>query len=109
MTAANQAVEDGAHVLSLTPGTEECSGLLDLLERRYIPYYLDTGWEENIRSYAVVITLTTEDGECTVSFTEDHPIRITSTKLDRAKTYRVWSGTFQGETLAYLLALEENA
>ena len=107
MTAANEAVEDGSHKLTLTPGTAECSGLLDLLEQRYIPYYLDTNWEENVRSYSVVITLTAEDEECTVSFTENDPIRITSTKLDRAKTYRIWNGTFQGETLAYLLALEE--
>ena len=109
MTAANEAVEDRDHRLSLTPGTADCDGLLDLLERRYIPYYLDTDWEENIRSYAVVITITTEKGECAVSFTENNPIRITSDALDRAKTYRIWNGTFQGETLAYLLALEEKA
>ena len=106
MTAANAAVEDGVHALSLTPGTEECDGLLDLLERRYIPYYLDTDWEENIHSYSVVITMTTKTDACTLSFTENNPIRITSTALDRPKTYRIWNGTFQGETLAYLLELE---
>ena len=42
-----------------------------------------------------------------MSFTENDPIRITSTGLDRPKTYRIWNGTFQGETLAYLLELEE--
>ena len=109
MTAANEGVEDREHHLNLTPGTAECSGLLDILERRYTPYYLDTNWEENIRSYAVVITITTEEGECAVSFTENDPIRITSTNLDRPKTYRIWNGTFQAEALAYLLALEENA
>jgi|GEM_PF-2899080 len=108
MTAANTEAESEAHRLSLTPGTEACDGLLDILERRYTPYYLDTNWEENIRSYAVVITLTTAQGECTVSFTENDPIRMTSTGLDRPKTYRIWNGTFQGETLAYLLELEEN-
>ncbi len=106
MTAANAGVEDSDHHLSLTPGTADCDGLLDILERRYTPYYLDTNWEENIRSYAIVITLTTEEGECTVSFTENDPIRITSTNLDRPRTYRIWNGTFQGETLAYLLELE---
>lgn len=108
MTAANTEAESEAHRLSLTPGTEACDGLLDILERRYTPYYLDTNWEENIRSYAVVITITTNSGECTVSFTENDPIRMTSTGLDRPKTYRIWNGTFQGETLAYLLELEEN-
>ena len=107
MTAANQDVEDGDHHLTLNPGTAECDGLLDLLERHYTPYYLDTNWEENIRSYAAVITITTGKGECAVSFTENDPIRITSTGLDRPKTYRIWNGTFQGETLAYLLELEE--
>ena len=107
MTAANEAAGDGAHRLSLTPGTADCDGLLDLLERHYIPYYLDTDWEENIRSYAVTVTITTEKGECAVSFTENDPIRITSDALDRAKTYRIWNGAFQGETLAYLLELEE--
>ena len=34
-------------------------------------------------------------------------IGITSDALDRAKTYRIWNGTFQGDTLAYLLALED--
>ena len=97
MTAANQGVEDQDHRLTLTPGTAECDGLLDILERHYTPYYLDTNWEENIRSYAAVITITTEND----------PIRITSTNLDRPKTYRIWNGTFQGETLAYLLELEE--
>ena len=108
MTAANTEAESEAHRLSLTPGTEACDGLLDILERRYTPYYLDTNWEENIRSYAVVITITTNSGECTVSFTENDPIRMTSTGLDRPKTYRIWNGTFQGETLAYLLELENN-
>jgi len=108
MTAANQGVEDQDHTLTLTPGTAECDGLLDLLERRYIPYYLDHDWEESIRSYAVVVTITTAEGECTVSFTENDPIRMTSTALDRPKTYRIWNGTFQGETLAYLLELENN-
>lgn len=107
MTAANEAAGDEAHRLTLTPGTADCDGLLALLERRYTPYYLDTDWEANIRSYTVVITITTEQGECAVSFTENDPIRITSDALDRAKTYRVWNGTFQGETLAYLLELEE--
>lgn len=107
MTAANQDVEDGDHHLTLTPGTAECDGLLDILERHYTPYYLDTNWEENIRSYAAVITITTGNGECAVSFTENDPIRITSDNLDRPKTYRIWNGTFQGETLAYLLDLEE--
>ena len=107
MTAANQGVEDGDHHLTLTPGTAECDGLLDILERHYTPYYLDTNWEENIRSYAAVITITTGKGECAVSFTENDPIRITSDNLDRPKTYRIWNGTFQGETLAYLLELEE--
>ena len=107
MTAANQDVEDQDHRLTLTPGTAECDGLLDILERHYTPYYLDTNWEENIRSYAAVITITTENGECAVSFTENDPIRITSTGLDRPKTYRIWNGTFQGETFAYLLELEE--
>ena len=107
MTAANQDVEDQDHRLTLTPGTAECDGLLDILERHYTPYYLDSGWEENIRSYAAVITITTEKGECAVSFTENDPIRITSDNLDRPKTYRIWNGTFQGETLAYLLELEE--
>ena len=107
MTAANQDVEDQDHRLTLTPGTAECDGLLDILERHYTPYYLDTNWEENIRSYAAVITITTEKGECAVSFTENDPIRITSDNLDRPKTYRIWNGTFQGETLAYLLELEE--
>ena len=108
MTAANTEAESEAHRLSLTPGTEACDGLLDILERRYTPYYLDTNWEENIRSYAVVITITTNSGECTVSFTENESIRMTSTGLDRPKTYRIWNGTFQGETLAYLLELENN-
>ena len=54
MTAANQDVEDQDHRLTLTPGTAECDGLLDILERHYTPYYLDTNWEENIRSYAAV-------------------------------------------------------
>ena len=107
MTAANQDVEDQDHRLTLTPGTAECDGLLDILERHYTPYYLDTNWEENIRSYAAVITITTENGECAVSFTENDPIRITSDNLDRPKTYRIWNGTFQGETLEYLLELEE--
>ena len=107
MTAANQGVEDQDHRLTLTPGTAACDGLLDILERHYTPYYLDTNWEENIRSYAAVITITTENGECAVSFTENDPIRITSDNLDRPKTYRIWNGTFQGETLAYLLELEE--
>ncbi len=106
MSAANEAVEDQDHKLCLVPDTPDCDGLLDRLERRYTPYYLDTNWEENIYSYAVVITITTEDGECAVSFTENDPIRVTSTSLDRPKTYRVWNGTFQGETLAYLLELE---
>lgn len=108
MTAANEAVEDQDHTLTLTPGTAECDGLLEILERRYTPYYLDTNWEENIRSYAVVIDITTETGTCAVSFTENDPIRITSTNLDRPKTYRIWNGTFQGEALSYLLALENN-
>ena len=107
MTAANQDVEDQDHHLTLTPGTAECDGLLDILERHYTPYYLDTNWEENIRSYAAVITITTENGECAVSFTENDPIRITSDNLDRPKTYRIWNGAFQGETLAYLLELED--
>lgn len=109
MTAANEDVEDRDHTLRLTPGTEDCDGLLDLLERHYTPYYLDTDWEENIRSYAVVITITTSEGTCTLSFTENDPIGITSTAMDRTRTYRIWKGTFQGETLAYLLALEEGA
>ena len=108
MTAANTEAESEAHRLSLTPGTEACDGLLDILERRYTPYYLDTNWEENIRSYAAVITITTGNGECAVSFTENDPIRITSDNLDRPRTYRIWNGTFQGETLAYLLELENN-
>ena len=106
MTAANESVDEQDHTLRLVPGTAECDGLLDILERRYTPYYLDTNWEENIRSYAVVITITTDSGECTVSFTENDPIRMTSTALDHPKTYRIWKGTFQGETLSYLLELE---
>ena len=106
MTAANAGVEDQDHKLSLTPGTADCDGLLDLLERRYTPYYTGTDWEESIRSYTAVVTITTTEGECAVSFTENDPIRITSTKLDRPKSYRIWNGTFQGEALAYLLELE---
>ncbi len=108
MTAANAAAEAEPHTLSLTPDTPECDGLLNLLERRYTPYYLGADWEESVHSYTVVITLTTDGGEeCAVSFTENDPIRITSTRLDRPKTYRIWNGTFQGETLGYLLDLEK--
>ena len=108
MTAANAQAEEEAHELSLEPGTADCDGLLDLLERRYTPFYLvDESWEENIISYRADIVITTEAGECTVSFTENDPIRIDSSALQKARTYRIWNGTFQSQVLDCLLALEE--
>lgn len=109
MTAANQQAESEAHMLTFSPGTEECDQLLDLLDRRYVPYYLDVNWEESIVSYEAVISITTTEGACTVSFTENHPIRVTSTNLDRPKTFRVWNGTFQQQMLDFLVAQEAAA
>ena len=108
MTAANAQAEGEAHRLTLEPGTADCDGLLDLLERRYIPFYLvDERWEDKIVSYRADIEITTETGVCTVSFTENDPIRIDADALQKPRIYRIWNGTFQSGVLTYLLELEE--
>ena len=107
MQAANAQAEAEAHRLTLTPGTAACDGLLDLLERRYIPFYLvDEKWEDKVVSYRADVTVTAEKGTCTVSFTENDPIRIGSDALQKPRIYRIWNGTFQSQVLAYLLELE---
>ena len=90
MEAANAQAEEEPHRLTFAPGTPDCDGLLDLLERRYIPFYLvDDTWEDNIVSYRADVRVTTETGTCTVSFTENDPIRIDSSALQKPRTFRI--------------------
>ena len=102
MSAGNQAVDEAAS-FSLTPGSEECDKLLDLLEsRRYVPMYGDTA----TLGYVIDIHMETEKGSCTVSFSADSPIYFTDDHGERIHdTFRVTGGTFQQEVLELVMEL----
>lgn len=105
-SAANQSV-DSTQTLTLTPGSEECDRLLDLLEsRRYVPLYSEEEWDTLTLSYVIDIELTTEKGICTVSFSADSPIHFTDDKGERIHdVFRVSGGDFQKEVLALVMEL----
>ena len=105
-SAGNKAV-DSTQVMELTPGSEDCDRLLDLLEsRRYVPMYSEDEWDTMTLSYVIDITITTGKGPCTVSFSADSPIHFTDDHGDRIHdVFRVSGGEFQQEVLSLVMEL----
>ena len=106
MTAGNQALNE-SESFSLTPGSEECDKLLDLLEsRHYVPMYSEDEWDTMTLGYVIDIRMETSKGPCTVSFSADSPIHFADDHGDRIHdTFRVSGGTFQQEVLSLVMEL----